>query len=87
MEVLFILPAEDYEGGMVMITSNLLFSRWQGLFKDPMTTGAAIDRLVHHSVILELQDAAIGWSSPKSTKRRQAAGTIEAEFILGRKQI
>jgi len=54
MEVLFTLLAERYERGSVMITSNLPFSRWESIFKDPMTTAAAIDRLVHHSVILEL---------------------------------
>ena len=54
MEVLFILLAERYERGSVMITSNLPFSKWEHIFKDPMTTAAAIDRLVHHSVILEL---------------------------------
>ena len=54
MEVLFTLLAERYERGSVMITSNLPFSEWEQIFKDPMTTAAAIDRLVHHSVILEL---------------------------------
>jgi len=54
MEVLFVLLAERYERGSVMITSNLPFSKWERIFKDPMTTAAAIDRLVHHSVILEL---------------------------------
>ena len=54
MEVLFALLADRYERGSVMITSNLAFSHWEKIFKDPMTTAAAIDRLVHHSVILEL---------------------------------
>lgn len=54
MEVLFALLAERYERGSVMISSNLPFSKWEKIFKDPMTTAAAIDRLVHHSVILEL---------------------------------
>jgi DNA replication protein DnaC len=54
MEVLFSLLAYRYERGSMLITSNLPFSRWQEVFKDPMTTAAAIDRLVHHSVILEL---------------------------------
>jgi hypothetical protein len=36
------------------LTSNLPFSKWEGIFKDPMTTAAAIDRLVHHSIIIEL---------------------------------
>ena len=54
MEVLFTLLAHRYERGSVLITSNLPFSKWEMIFKDPMTTAAAIDRLVHHSVILEL---------------------------------
>jgi len=54
MEVLFTFLADRYEQGSLMITSNLPFSRWEQIFKDPMTTAAAIDRLVHHSVILEL---------------------------------
>jgi len=39
-----------------MLTSNLPFSKWEAIFKDPMTTAAAIDRLIHHSVILELNN-------------------------------
>ncbi|WDP88317.1 MAG: ATP-binding protein [Desulfobacter sp.] len=54
MEVLFTFLAERYEQGSLMITSNLPFSKWEQIFKDPMTTAAAIDRLVHHSIILEL---------------------------------
>ena len=54
MEVLFTLLAERYERRSVMITTNLVFSKWEQIFKDPMTTAAAVDRLVHHSVILEL---------------------------------
>lgn len=54
MEVLFTLLAHRYERGSVMITSNLPFSKWETIFKDPVITAAAIDRLVHHCVILEL---------------------------------
>ena len=54
MEVLFTLLAHRYERGSVLLTSNLPFSKWEMILKDPMTTAAAIDRLVHHSVILEL---------------------------------
>jgi len=54
MEVLFTLLADRYERSSVMLTSNLPFSKWEQIFKDPMTTAAAIDRLVHHSVIVEL---------------------------------
>lgn len=54
MEVLFTFLAQRYERRSVIITSNLVFSEWSRIFKDPMTTAAAIDRLVHHSVILEM---------------------------------
>lgn len=54
MEVLFTLLAHRYERRSVLLTSNLVFSEWERIFKDPLTTAAAIDRLVHHSVILEL---------------------------------
>ncbi len=54
MEVLFTFLAERYERKSVMITTNLVFSQWERIFKDPMTTMAAIDRLVHHSVILDM---------------------------------
>ena len=54
MEVLFTFLAERYERGSVLISSNLVFSQWDKIFKDSMTTAAAIDRMVHHCVILEL---------------------------------
>lgn len=54
MDVLFTFFSERYERSSVMITSNLPFSQWEKIFKNPMMTAAAIDRLVHHSVILEL---------------------------------
>jgi len=54
MEVLFTFFSERYERRSVIITSNLVFSQWDRIFKDAMTTAAAIDRLVHHSTILEL---------------------------------
>ena len=70
MEVLFNLLAHRYERGSVMITSNLPFSRWEEIFKDPMTTAAAIDRLVHHSVVLELNIPS--YRLEESKKRRTA---------------
>lgn len=54
MEVLFALLANCCERISIMITSNLPFSKWEIIFKDPMTTAAATDRLVHHAVILEV---------------------------------
>jgi DNA replication protein DnaC len=53
-EVLFTLMAERYERRSLIITSNLVFSEWNRIFKSPMTTAAAIDRLVHHAIIIEI---------------------------------
>ena len=59
MEVLFTLLAERYERKSVMITTNLRFSQWDQIFKDPMTTAAAVDRVVHHSVVLDFSGPSV----------------------------
>jgi DNA replication protein DnaC len=69
MEVLFTLLAERYERGSVLLTSNKPFSQWEQIFKDPMTTAAAIDRLVHHSVIIELNIPSYRLESAKNTRK------------------
>lgn len=71
MEVLFTFLAERYERRSVIITSNLVFSEWDRIFKDPMTTAAAIDRLVHHSIVLEMTGKSI------RVERAQADRTAE----------
>lgn len=68
MEVLFTLLAERYERGSVLLTSNLAFSKWDQIFKDAMTTAAAIDRLVHHSVIIELNVPSYRVETAKKSK-------------------
>jgi DNA replication protein DnaC len=68
MEVLFMLLAERYERGSVLLTSNLAFSKWDQIFKDTMTTVAAIDRLVHHSVIIELNVPSYRVETAKKSK-------------------
>jgi DNA replication protein DnaC len=72
MEVLFTLLAERYERGSVLLTSNLPFSKWESIFKDAMTTAAAIDRLVHHSVILELNLPSYRLEQAKRAKEKEA---------------
>src|ERR1700693_5551666 len=69
MEVLFTLLAERYERGSVLVTSNLAFSQWEQIFKDPMTTAAAIDRLVHHAVIVELNVPSYRAEAAKKAKQ------------------
>jgi DNA replication protein DnaC len=72
MEVLFTFLAERYERRSVMITSNLVFSQWDQIFKNPMTTAAAIDRIVHHSVILEIDGPSIRNEEAKARNKASA---------------
>jgi len=74
MEVLFTLLAERYERGSVLLTSNLPFSQWERIFKDPMTTAAAVDRLVHHSVIIELNLPSYRAEQAKKAKKAKDSG-------------
>ena len=71
MEVLFTLLAERYERRSVVITSNLVFSQWDQIFKDPMTTAAAIDRVVHHSIIIEFGKEISSHRADEAAKRFQ----------------
>jgi DNA replication protein DnaC len=67
-EVLFTLIAERYERRATVITSNLVFSQWDQIFGNPMTTAAAVDRLVHHSVILEFRVPSYRTGRPRSAR-------------------
>jgi DNA replication protein DnaC len=73
MEVLFTFLSERYERKSVIITSNLVFSEWDRIFKDPMTTAAAIDRLVHHAIIVELTGPSVRTEEAK--KRGEVAAS------------
>lgn len=77
MEVLFTLLAERYERGSVLLTSNLAFSQWEQIFRDPMTTAAAIDRLVHHCVIVELNLPS--YRAEEAKKGRERRGVEASE--------
>jgi DNA replication protein DnaC len=75
MEVLFTLLAERYERRSVVITSNLVFSEWDQIFKDPMTTAAAIDRVVHHSLIIEFGKEITSQRATEAAQRQPPAST------------
>jgi DNA replication protein DnaC len=67
-----ILLAEHYERCSVVITSNLLFSQWDQILKDPMTTSAAIDRVVHHSIIVEFGKEMSSHRAAQAVQHQQA---------------
>jgi len=69
-DVLFQLFAARYETRSVVITSNLAFAKWGSIFKDEMTTAAAIDRLIHHSEILELNAESYRIKTAKNKKQQ-----------------
>ena len=76
MEVLFTLLAHRYEHRSVLLTSNLAFSKWETIFKDPMTTAAAIDRLVHHSIILELNLSSYRMEEARKSQAKEASQAL-----------
>jgi DNA replication protein DnaC len=86
MEVLFLLLAERYERGSVLLSSNLPFSGWEAIFKDPMTTAAAIDRLVHHAVILELNVPSYRAEQAKKARQDRPPEAGEAPPPAGTKK-
>lgn len=63
---LFELIAHRYESRSIIVTANHPFSDWDQIFSDTMMTVAAIDRLVHHSIIIEIQ--------AESFRKKQAMG-------------
>jgi DNA replication protein DnaC len=74
MEMLFTLLAERYERRSLLNSSNLVFSQWDQIFKDPITTMTAIDLLVHHSIILEFDGASQRLKKAGKREPKPAAG-------------
>ena len=75
--VLFELIAERYERRSLLITANQPFSGWNDVFPDPGMTVAAIDRLVHHSTIFEMNVESYRRrtaSDKQNNRRRQSFG-------------
>jgi DNA replication protein DnaC len=93
MEVLFTFLAQRYERKSVVITSNLVFSEWDRIFKDPMTTAAAIDRLVHHATIIEMvgesvraQEAAVRAGDGRKRGKKPTAESERSATTTRRKK-
>jgi DNA replication protein DnaC len=79
MEVLFTFLAERYERRSVVITSNLVFSQWDQIFKDPLTTAAAIDRVVHHSRIIEFGPEMVSIRAEQAAQQQQTLDLEQTE--------
>lgn len=83
MDVLFLLLSERYEQRSTMITSNLVFSSWNQIFKDEITTAAAIDRLVHHGIILELNVKSYRMEVAQNTERESMKNAEKGDQKMG----
>ena len=79
MEVLFTFLAERYERRSVMITSNLVFSEWDQIFKNPLTTAATIDRVVHHSIIIEFGKDIASLRAEEAARRNKGTFRLAVE--------
>src|SRR5207247_9198602 len=90
MEIHVTFLAERYEHKSVMLTTNRVFAEWNRIFKDPMTTLAAIDRVVHHSVILDMmgvdsyhvQEANQQHGPPAEERREASNGSTASAKVM-----
>jgi DNA replication protein DnaC len=82
MEILFTLLSERYERKTVMISTNLVFSEWTRIFKSPMTTMAALDRVVHHCVIVDMMGVE-SYRAKEATISNQGATSISRDVTSG----
>jgi DNA replication protein DnaC len=73
--VIFELISARYERRSLLITANQPFGAWDSIFPDPAMTVAAIDRLVHHSIILEMNTDSYRRKSAEMKLRRKAPGS------------
>jgi len=72
-ELLFEVFSQRYERGSIIVTSNLPFDEWTGVFASERLTGALLDRLTHHVHILEMNGDSYRL---KQSKRRQRAAEV-----------
>jgi DNA replication protein DnaC len=72
-ELLFEVFSQRYERGSTIVTSNLPFEEWTGVFGSERLTGALLDRLTHHVHILELNGESYRLKHSKSRRRARSA--------------
>ena len=69
--LLFQFLAEQYERRSLLITTNLAFSQWDQIFKDKQTTVAAVDRLIHHSHVIQFHGESYRLKSSQKEKKNR----------------
>jgi DNA replication protein DnaC len=80
--VIFELISARYERRSLLITANQPFGAWDSIFPDPAMTVAAIDRLVHHSIILEMNTDSYRRKSAEMKLRRKPTGSaVKATLV------
>ena len=68
-ELLFEIFSQRYEGGSIIVTSNLAFEEWTSVFGSERLTAALLDRLTHHVHILPIEGES--YRLAQSKRRRQ----------------
>src|SRR5690554_3338670 len=81
-QVLFEFIAHRYESGSLIVTANQPFSEWDQIFPDSMMTVAAVDRLIHHATIIELEGKATDDSNSLSRLERVKSKTTQPAIIV-----
>ena len=77
----FQVISKRYERGSIIVTSNLVFSGWAGIFaNDKIVTTAILDRLLHHSHIINIQ------GNSYRLKEKRETGLFDSEKCKNRKE-
>jgi len=80
-KLLFQVISECYERKSVIITTNLEFARWNDIFADTKITAALLDRIIHHSHLLDFTDRE-SWRLKDALMERQTKKTKKAATKL-----
>ena len=76
-ELLFEVFSQRHERGSTIVTSNLPFDEWTGVFGNQRLTGALLDRLTHHVHILEMNGESYRLKQSRARRRKQPQPTAE----------
>lgn len=78
-DLFFQFISQRYERRSLLITTNLTYSEWDKVFLNPITTAAAVDRVIHHCETFNIQGD-LSWRAEEAQKRTIAKKKLETNL-------
>ena len=75
-DLFFQFISQRYERRSLLITTNLAYSEWEQVFQNPLTTAAAVDRIIHNCETFNIKGDS--WRAEEAKKRANATKTPTA---------